>query len=416
MRILVPSSGGREFALAKRFASEGHEVLTDHRANPGWDAFANRVNFNRELSDEILSAAERRDVTMTVIGGETMLKRGVVNLFEEAGRSIVGPTGYVARLETSKWQACKLLEEAGVHIPQTRYCEDHDEVRLVIAEFDESVIKPDGDTLGKGVFVVENRDQREAALKHVSQWPGRYLVQERIHGREISFFVAAKGLQYAFLGSAADYKKFNDLMTGGTGGYAPHERLNNDLKERIFQKVVEPVLDFMDGSGRPYRGVPYFQFMDEEEGGIWVIGINVRFGDPEAQLLMPLYEGSLAQLLYGTCKGRIFNPDALSIRDDVVTVCQALMAQGYPTKDVRKGDLITGLEAAKRFAEISWAGIKHDEGRRGMVTDGGRVLYIVGRGRNYMEAMAHVEDARNAINFEGMAYNPMIAEHLLQVI
>jgi phosphoribosylamine--glycine ligase len=369
--------------------------------------FAEKIpNLDRDKPESILYAAEHNQIDLTVIGGETMLKRGIVNMFDEFGLPIVGGTAKMARLETSKWDCCKLLEKAGVKIPKTAYCEGLAAVMRELEGREEAVIKPDGDTLGKGVVVMASLREKDAAIEHVSAYPGRFLIQDLIRGREISFFVAANNRKKAFLGSGADYKLLNGKMTGGMGGYSPHELLTDELFGRIMDEVVEPVLAVCE-----YRGLLYFQLMITPDGEIYVIEINVRFGDPEAQLLTPLYRGDLASVLASTCKGRVLDSSGFGV-EDMCTFGYVLAAAGYPDK-AQTGEPINGLGSIFDISQyVFQAGTKSSE--RGVVTDGGRVLAVVGKRQTYAKAKDSAERARNRISFAGMQFRYDIGEHLFQ--
>jgi len=417
MRILIPSGGAREHALAWRFQQDGHEVFTDPKANPGMSQVATKIGpWDRESPESLLTIAKSFKIDLTVIGGETLLHKGIVDLFESKGLAIVGPTKEAARLETSKLYCIRTLQRAGVKVPPTEELSREQLLRCLIDTVPPYVIKFDGLAAGKGAKVIRCGLDASETMQQMAQYAeGPFLKQEFIAGQEVSFFVATNGYDAVFMGSAADYKRLyaeNGPMTGGMGGYAPNPVLTNTLHNHIMDAVVGPTIEYMRRAGAPYRGILYFQLMVTPDGQVYVIEINVRFGDPEAQLLMPLYRGDLAQVLASTAKGRKLDASGFSIVPDLCSVGVVLAAQGYPG-EVRKGDAISGLAdfVFGDFDPIFYGGVRDDKGQ--LKTNGGRVVTVVGLGHDYKSASESAYLTAADINFEGRQYRIDIAAYLI---
>src|SRR3989338_1940778 len=238
MRIFVPSSGSREHAWGHKFWLDGHQVYTDAKANPGMRSVAMVVpGVNRDDPESLALCTKGEGFDFTLIGGETLLGKGVVDLFDSQGLPIVGPTRGAAMLETSKTFCYQLLRKARVLVPTTKIFDSYeamvDYIRLRKPPF---VVKFDGLAAGKGAKVVRTAADVEAAVVYYAQWKdkGQFQVQDFIDGKEVSFFVAADGYNARFLGTAADYKEHNGLMTGGMGGYAPNPLITPELHRLIM--------------------------------------------------------------------------------------------------------------------------------------------------------------------------------------
>nr|AAP58597.1 putative glycinamidribonucleotide synthetase [uncultured Acidobacteriota bacterium] len=412
MRILIVGGGAREHAIAWKLTRE--RAVTDIcclPGNPGIATTARVVAGDPSSPADVLAAAERERVDLTVVGPEAPLSRGVVDRFLADGRAIVGPTRQAAALEWSKAFAKDFM--ARRHIPTARFhiCESADDALATIAGGELGlplVVKADGLAAGKGVVIAPDRAEAEATIRDVmvgrrfGAAGERVVLEECLVGEEASYFVLADGEHAVTLGSAQDHKRIFDddrgPNTGGMGAYAPSPHLPPDLEARVLDEIVRPVLTGMAEDGHPYRGFLYVGLMLTADGPK-VIEFNVRFGDPEAQVVFPRLDEDLSWLLAAAGTGVLPSRPARFRNEPHVGV--VLASAGYPG-DPRLGDVISGVEAAA--AEPGALVFHAGTSRRGdgkLVTAGGRVLTVVGRGRSYQDAIDVAYRASAHVTFDG---------------
>jgi phosphoribosylamine--glycine ligase len=358
----------------------------------------------------VIRLVERERIDLTVVGPEAPLANGLVDAFESAGLAIFGPSRAAAQLETSKAFAKDFMYRHAVPTARYRVCASADDALRSIraGEFGEAlVVKADGLAAGKGVVVATDRSMAEQAVtaamvdKTFGAAGARIVLEEMLTGPEVSFFVVARGELYVPLLSAQDHKRIFDddrgPNTGGMGAFAPSPLMNAELQSRIEREIVAPVLRGMAAEGHPFHGFLYCGLMLTPEGPK-VIEFNVRFGDPEAQVVLPLLQHPLIELLMAS--GSRF-PDPGS-RDVAVGV--VLAAHGYPG-EVRTGDVIHGLDEVARDCpdvQLRFAGVKQQGNE--LVTAGGRVLTVVATAPAFPVAVARAYEAASKIKFDGMQY------------
>ncbi|MDP1572609.1 MAG: phosphoribosylamine--glycine ligase [Vicinamibacterales bacterium] len=424
MRILVVGGGAREHALSWRLAGEpGVTEVLCAPGNPGIAGMVRTLPVDPGDPGAVLALAEAERIDLTVIGPELPLSRGVADLFAARGLRLFGPTRAAAELETSKVFAKAFMVRHGVPTARYRACATAGDAFATLAsgEFGYPVVlKADGLAAGKGVVVAPDRATAEAAVTAamVDQAYGEagaaLVIEECLVGEEVSYFVVADGVAAVPLVSAQDHKRiFDDDQgpnTGGMGAFAPSPRMEAALEARVLREVVAPVLEGMQAEGRPFRGFLYCGLMLTADGPK-VIEFNCRFGDPEAQVVMPLLDEPLSQLLWEAAGGTLASRPGRFRREPHVGV--VLAARGYPG-DVETGQVITGLDAVAREcpdAVVFHAGVTARDGA--LVTAGGRVLTIVGRGATYPDAIACAYDAVSRVHFDGMQYRRDIGRKAL---
>lgn len=415
MKVLILGSGGREHALAWRLSKDPRvtEIITAP-GNPGTAALGRNLPVDLGSPDEILALATRESVDLTVVGPEGPLERGVVDRFRKAGRPIVGPTSHGAALECSKAHAKAFMQRH--NIPTARFVVCDDASAAMEAVSGESfgfpvVVKADGLAAGKGVTVASDRAEAEVAVQSAmvdmqfGASGSRVVIEECLTGPEVSLFFLLDGIGEAgYLGSAQDHKRIFDddrgPNTGGMGAFSPSPLATDALLADVMSTVVQRVIDGSIAEGDPYTGFLYVSLM-LTPAGPKVIEFNVRFGDPEAQALLPLIEGPFAEnLLASASHGLVAAPLSAS-GDKAVGV--VIASRGYPAT-AESGQPISGLEAAAtiRGVTVFHAGTKTAGGH--VVTAGGRVLTVVGRGATFEEAMATAYRGVDAIHCDGMQY------------
>ena len=406
--------GGREHALVWRL-SRDPDVRTVVAApgNPGISALAECVPVDMADPEAMLRVAEQHQADLTVVGPEGPLDHGVVDRFRAAGRAIVGPTRAGAALECSKAFAKSFMTRAGVPTARAAVCHDLPRALAAVAGKDFGfpvVVKADGLAAGKGVVVAADRAEAERAVRAAMETKqfgpaGETLViEECLVGPEVSFFVLCDGRHAVVLGTAQDHKRLQDddrgPNTGGMGAFAASPLMTPALEHKVMTEIVHPVLEQAQFDGVPYRGFLYVSLM-LTQAGPKVIEFNVRMGDPETQVVMPLLDGSLAQALKASADGRLRDLRLSLSSQRAVGV--TLAAPGYPGA-VTTGTPIRGLDAAAARPDtlVFHAGTRASGGD--IVTAGGRVATIVGRGATFEAAMRVAYEAVSAVKFDGMQF------------
>jgi len=410
VKILVVGSGGREHAIAWRLAQDQqtHTIICAP-GNPGMSAVARLEKLDPADPDRVLALADRERVDLTVIGPELPLSRGVVDVFEAAGRPVVGPTRAAAQLECSKAFAKAFMARHAVPTAQYALAESEAQATEILksGRFGYPVVlKADGLAAGKGVVVAPDASSAHEAItammreRRFGDAGTRVVIEECLTGPELSYFVLSDGQRALPLGSAQDHKRAFDNdegpNTGGMGAFAPSPLLDAELEARIVREVVDPVIAGMRAEGHPYRGFLYCGLMLTSDGPR-VIEFNVRFGDPEAQAILPLLTGPFAETLLAAARGDVSRSSLAIDRQCAVGVVVA--SGGYP--DVfETGKPIHGLDeaAAVPGVLVFHAGTATRDGQ--IVTSGGRILTVVGRAADFRQATAHAYDAVDRITFE----------------
>jgi phosphoribosylamine---glycine ligase len=420
MRILVVGSGAREHALCWRLSRDpGVDRVVCAPGNAGIARSFPTLPVDAADPEALLDAAERERIDLTVVGPEVPLGRGIADLFSARGRPIFGPRRLAAQLETSKAFAKDFMQRHAVPTARYRVCDTAADALAILGtgEFGESVVvKADGLAAGKGVVVAETRADAEAAVQAAmvdrvfGNAGSRIVIEERLIGPEVSFFVIADGEYAVPLVAAQDHKRIFDgdrgPNTGGMGAFAPSPLVDAALTDRILDEIVRPVLHGLIVEGSPYRGVLYCGLMLTADGPK-VIEFNVRFGDPEAQVVLPMIAEPLTPILWAAATGAL-RPARVSISAES-HVGVVIAAGGYPG-DVRTGDRIDGIDDASE-ALVFFAGVKAHDGA--LVTSGGRVMTVVGKGATFRVAIDRAYSAVSRIRFGGMQYRSDIGQKAL---
>jgi phosphoribosylamine--glycine ligase len=420
MKIFILGSGAREHALATRLAREvGRDNIFCAPGNAGIAQIAATADVPLTDPDAILALAEHEVVTLTIVGPEVPLSVGIADHFAAAGRPLLGPTRAAARIETSKVWAKQFMSRH--HVPTAEF---------VIAESTEVayetiagerlgwplVIKADGLAAGKGVVLAdEMRDAVPAVDEMLSgarfgDAGRRIVIEECLKGPEVSFFVLTDGRVAMPLGSAQDHKRALDNdqgpNTGGMGAFAPSPLMTAALEQQVMETIVHPVLAGMRAEGHPYRGFLYCGLMLTRKGPM-VIEFNARLGDPEAQVILPLIDEPLLPLLDAAAAGSL--PDRPVRLSHEPRVGVVMASGGYPGT-FQVGKAITGLDDAAGLdgVEVYHAGTSLTGGT--IVTSGGRVLTVVGRGNDFKAAVARAYAGVERIRFEGAHYRTDIGK------
>jgi phosphoribosylamine--glycine ligase len=371
--------------------------------------------------DSVADLAAREQIDFTVVGPELPLSLGVVDRFVRDGRLILGPSQAAARLESSKAFAKAFM--ARHHVPTARFvtCESADEALQVVDAGTLGfpvVLKADGLAAGKGVAIVEDRSSAAAAIaalmseRRFGAAGDRVVIEECLSGPEVSCFFLSDGEHALPFASAQDHKRLFDddrgPNTGGMGAFAPSVLLDAPLEAQIAREIVNPVIAGMAAEGHPFRGFLYVGLMLTADGPR-VIEFNVRLGDPEAQVILPLIDEPLLPLLIAAAEGRLASAPCRLGRDKLVGV--SIASRGYPDSS-ESGRPIQGMVDAERTAQVFHAGTAWHNGA--LVTAGGRVLTVVGRGASFGDAIARAYAGVDRIHFDGMQYRRDIGRRALR--
>ena len=412
MRVLVVGGGGREHALAWRLSQSPQvEVVWCAPGNAGIADVATCVALAPDDLKGLVRFARERAIDLTVVGPEMPLTLGLVDRFAQEGLRVFGPTAAAARLEGSKVFAKELLRQ--LRVPTAffgAFDDPADAARFIDEVGAPVVVKADGLAAGKGVFICPTVTEAKAAVDQVmgqrlfGDAGERVVVEEFLEGEELSFMAITDGDVVVPLAESQDHKRVLDgdrgPNTGGMGAYSPVPLMTPALREHVMRDIMEPVVAGLARQGTRYTGVLYAGLM-VHEGQAKVLEFNVRFGDPEAQVLMMRLTSDLVVLMDAAADGNLV--DVAVEWDPRAAACVVLAAEGYPGA-VERGRPIDGLEALRGWTNgmVFHAGTRRDGDR--VVTDGGRVLGVTALGDTIAGAVANAYEAVAHIAWPGMHF------------
>jgi phosphoribosylamine---glycine ligase len=407
-RILVVGSGGREHALAWRLSKDSEVVeVCVAPGNDGMGRTFRRLAVREHDAAGLARVCLNERIELAVIGPEAPLAAGVADAIRAAGVPAFGPTAAAARLESSKWFAKEVMREAGVPTARAARFERASECLAALGGFGPPwVIKADGLAAGKGVLVTESREEAERFVRACLE-SARFgaaglavVLEEFLAGEELSLMAVCDGRSYALLPSGRDYKRALEgdrgPNTGGMGAYAPADAGDPGLAS-AGEAVIAPMLAAMARRGTPFQGTLYAGLM-LTAAGPKVLEFNVRFGDPETQVVLPLLGGSLSRLLAGAAEGQLDPSMVRPTNQHAVAV--ALVDEGYPDT-VRGGGRLEGLDAAaeRHDAMVFHAGTRWE--RDGWSVSGGRAAYVVARAASREAAREQAYAAIDEVQGDG---------------
>lgn len=409
MNVLIVGSGGREHAIAVSAAkSEQVDKLYCAPGNAGIASVAECVDIGAMEFDKLADFAEEHEVGLTIIGMDEPLVGGIVDVFEKRGLRVFGPRKNAAMIEGSKVFSKDLMKKYG--IPTAAY-EIFTDPEAALAYLETAkipiVLKADGLALGKGALVCNTLDEAKAAVKTLmldkqfGDAGDQIVVEEFMTGREVSVLCYCDGTSIKPMTSAQDHKRAKDndegLNTGGMGTFSPSPFYDDkEIQEFCETKIYQPTMDAMKAEGRAFTGILFVGLMLTEDGPK-VLEYNARFGDPEAQVVLPRMKNDIIDVMNACIDGTLDQVD-LQFEDNAA-VCVILASDGYP-EHYEKGKVITGLENfdGKEGYYVFHAGTKAEGGQ--IVTNGGRVLGITAKGNNLTEARKNAYAATEWVSFE----------------
>ncbi|MCR5342565.1 MULTISPECIES: phosphoribosylamine--glycine ligase [unclassified Butyrivibrio] len=409
MNVLIVGGGGREHAIAEAVSRSKHlDKLYCAPGNAGIAELAECVPISPMEFDKLVRFAKNMQIDLTIVGMDDPLVGGIVDAFEAEGLRVFGPRKNAAILEGSKAFSKDLMKKYGIPTAAYETFDDPEEALkyLETAKFP-IVLKADGLALGKGVLICETKADAEAGVREIMETKkfgdagNRMVIEEFMTGREVSVLSFVDGKTIKLMSSAQDHKRAGDgdtgLNTGGMGNFSPSpfytDEVDKFCKENIYQKTV----DAMRSEGREFKGVIFFGLMLTEDGPK-VLEYNARFGDPEAQVVLPRLQTDMIEVCEAVIDGTL---DQVDLKfEDKAAVCVVLASEGYPVS-YEKGKEIKGLEnfKDKDGYYCFHAGTKFDENSR-VVTNGGRVLGITAKGDTLAEARKKAYEATEWVTFD----------------
>ncbi len=422
MNVMIMGSGGREYSIGR--AMKDDENVDKLYFCPGNGATEN-LGQNVDIKDyhELAQYAKDNNIEFTIVGPEAPLVDGVVDIFKAEGLTIFGPSKEAAQLEGSKVYMKNFL--AKYEIPTARYIES-DSIEEVFKFIDSLeapiVVKADGLCAGKGVIIAMSHDEAKKAASEMLSGKSfgdaglKVIIEEFLDGYELSMFAICDGEDYVLLQAAQDHKRLLDgdegPNTGGMGAYAPTPLVDDELYQKVKDRVIRPTLDGMKKEGAPFEGVLFIGIM-VVNGEPITLEFNVRFGDPECEILMPLMKSSVFDLFHKAATGKL---NELNVEfHDKYGVGVVMASKDYPYASSTPAEIVVDEihhEDIKNNTHISYAGVKKEDGV--LLASGGRVLVCVGLGDSIQEARDRAYALCGQVHFAGKKLRTDIAYQALR--
>ena len=418
MKILVVGGGGREHAIIwKLKQSPLISKIYCAPGNAGIAELAECIPIGAMEFDKLIAFAKENMIDYTVIGMDDPLAEGIVDVFEKEDLKVFGPKQNAAILESSKAFSKNLMKKYGIPTASYEIFDDYQKAKAYLEKQTMPIVlKADGLALGKGVLICNTLEEAQKGLKEMMQEHrfgsagNTVVIEEFLEGPEVSVLSFCDGKHIVPMVSAQDHKRALDndkgLNTGGMGTFSPSKFYTKEMAENCMKTIFQPTVDAMAKEGRPFVGIIYFGLM-YTKNGIKVIEYNARFGDPEAQVILPRLKTDLLEIMLACTNGTL---DKINIQwYDNAAVCVVLASGGYPVA-YDKGYEITGLDkiSQKENIVVFHAGTDKKEGK--FVTSGGRVLGITGIGQNIEEAIQTAYEGVEIVNFEKKHFRTDIAK------
>lgn len=423
LNILLIGSGGREHAIADALSRSDSTVeLYAAPGNVGISKLATISDIDISAFDSVIDFCQSKDIQLVVVGPEQPLADGIADALRVAGIAVFGPSAAAARLESSKVFSKSFMLKHNV--PTARHATfSSGELEFAAAYIQDHplpiVLKADGLAAGKGVIIAEDRATAFEALGEI--FAGKFgsaganvVIEEYLAGEEASIFAISDGKDFVTLAPSQDHKRLLEgdkgPNTGGMGAYAPAPIVSETILEKVKTRIILPVIKAAASEGMPYIGCLYAGIMIVG-GEPYVIEFNVRFGDPETQVVLPLFQGDFAALLFSAATGNLDKSTIRSI-DHASAACVILASEGYPGR-YGKGYEISGIEEAENIgSKVFYAGVRESEGK--ILSAGGRVLGVTTVNHNLKAAIDVTYKAVDMINFTGKTYRRDIGHRALK--
>jgi phosphoribosylamine--glycine ligase len=421
MKILILGNGAREFSIGRAIKNEAQEHELFYMPGNG-ATHQLGTNINIKDYNELASWAKNNEIELTIVGPEAPLVDGVVDIFKEAGLNVFGPSKEAAQLEGSKVYMKNFL--AKYNIPTARYIETdsiEDAFKFTNSLSAPIVVKADGLCGGKGVIIAQNHDEAKIAISEMLSGKSfgdagkKVIVEEFLDGYELSMFAVCDGDDFILLPAAQDHKRLMDNdqgpNTGGMGAYAPTPLVDDTLYEKVKERIIRPTLDGMKKENAPFEGVLFIGIM-VVKGEPITLEFNVRFGDPECEILMPLMTSSVSDMFLKAATNRLSEIKVEFSKQYAVGVVMA--SENYPYGSSKPAEIILDdvhHEEIEKYTHISYAGVSLEDGI--LYADGGRVLVCVGLGDTIKQARDRAYMRCGQVHFAGKKLRTDIAYQAL---
>jgi phosphoribosylamine--glycine ligase len=408
MKVLVVGSGGREHAICwKILENKNIEKIYCAPGNAGIELLERVENIELEGIEEIVAFAEKESIDLTMVGSEELLVDGIVDRFKEKGLKIFGPDSKAALLEGSKAYSKDFMKKYGVKTAAYEIFTDADKAKAYLETINYPVVvKASGLAAGKGVIICANLDEGIEAIndimveKKFNDAGNEVVIEEFLEGVEASILSVTDSKKIVSFISAKDHKKIGEgdtgLNTGGMGVIAPNPYVTKEVYDQYIVDIVNPTLDGIKAEGLDFCGVIFFGLMINSRG-VYLLEYNMRMGDPETQVVLPLLESDFIELLNDTLNGEL-DGDKIKWKEGAAC-CVVAASGGYP-EAYEKGCEITGTEDVEDI--VFMAGVKKENEK--FVTSGGRVLNVVALGKDLDEAKKNAYNSIEKIKFDKMYY------------
>lgn len=413
MKIALIGGGGREHALAYKIKqSDLCDKLFCLPGNAGTVSMAENVNISAEDISSIVEFSKNSSIDLVVVGPENPLAEGIVDALDDIGIKVFGPNKSAAKIEASKSFAKYIFKKYEIPTADFQTFDNYDDaVNYIEQKGAPIVVKADGLAAGKGVCVAKNKGEAINALKDIfldkrfGDAGSSVVIEDCLEGEEASFLVFSDGKDILPMIAAQDHKPVFDNdkgpNTGGMGTYARAPIVDKDMERYIVENVMKKAVEGLKNEGIEYKGVLYAGLMIDKNRNPYVLEFNCRFGDPETQVILPLMKSDIVKIFLSSIDGNL-SSENLEWKDGYA-VSVVLASGGYPGK-YEKGKVIEGLEDVEKLEDVFvfHAGTALKEGK--IVTNGGRVLNVVGLDRDFRKAQKKAYDAIKLIHFDGMHY------------
>ena len=428
-KILIIGSGGREYSIGLAISKEDKKELFFSPGNGATTLLGQNINIKDY--NELASWAKENKIDLTIVGPEAPLVDGIVDIFKENGLVIFGPSAKAAQLEGSKVYMKNILKK--YNIPTAEFIETQSQTdanefieKLASKNNNPIVVKADGLCGGKGVIIAQNKDEAKQAVSDMLSGNSfgdagkKVIIEEYLDGFELSIFAICDGKNYIVLPAAQDHKRLLDNdegpNTGGMGAYCPTPLVNDEIYRQVEENIIKPTLKGMKNENAPFEGVLFIGLMIVVEDGkqiAKVLEYNVRFGDPECEIIMPLIKSDVSDLFY---KGAIKELDKLNIEfEDKYSVGVVIASKDYPYSSSAPAEIIideTDDEELNINTHISFAGVSEEDDK--LFATGGRVLVAIGLGDSIKQARNRAYELCGQIHFAGKKYRSDIAYQALK--
>ncbi|MGC8964172.1 MAG: phosphoribosylamine--glycine ligase [Brevinematia bacterium] len=420
MKVCVIGSGGREHAIAWKVSKSANvDKVYCVPGNGGTSTIAENINLPLKPPFlDLIDFIKSNNIDLVIVGPETPLVDGIVDFLEKEGIKVFGPNSNASMIEGSKVFAKLLMKKTGIPTADFEVFDDFESAKNFFESHKDWVIKVNGLAAGKGVIVPSNVEEGIYFLEDVflkkkfGNAGDKVIIEKRLEGYELSIFVVTDGEDVKYIAMAQDHKRAFDgdkgPNTGGMGAYSPVPFVSKDIIDKVMKKISYPIIEGLGNEGILYKGILYCGLMISKDNEPYVLEFNCRLGDPEAQVILPLMKTDLYEIAQAVSESLLRKINLEMYEKFATTV--VIASRGYPG-EYEKGKIIEGDLSEREDSIVFHAGTLMSEGK--FITNGGRVLNVVGIGNSLRESISKAYERVEKINFEGMFYRKDIGSKAL---